>query len=670
MAPSVTKEIWTECSFKGVVDTICQGVLIGAVTTMPTQALVEGIVVLYVGETDEIYTNGQFYRYGADSTWSEIEINVGSSTLTPGMVLVSDGDGGVTTSDITVAELANLAGSESPLQGQIDAVRESVDDIGITSENNDLTVNGKTASAINSITYIPGFTGTVAPNRLLDVKGGNLFINGVKASQTLDGATVLPVGTDEIGGVKNGGNVTINSDGTMDVDTSEFASKSDVTALQSTVAGKQDAITGGASSIASANLVVSRALISDENGKVAVSPVTSTELGYLDGVASGVQGQLDALRSQITAMGGFAVQVVDSLPGTGQSNTIYFIPAEGGSGQNIKDEYMWINDAWELIGSTEFSLSIVQSDSGISINGTSLQTATTSRAGLMTPAEVQTIDALNTNLGTAEDNITALQSQMSTANGNITALQSQMAQKANTADLADVATSGSYNDLSNKPTIPTVPGVATTSSNGLMSASDKTKLNGIATGANNYTLPVGGTAIGGVKNGGNVTIDSSGNMSVSLSGYATTSQLNAKADTSTVNALTTRVSTAEGDIDDLESEMSTMASRVSDLEGQESYVLPVATSSRLGGVKATSSIIVEDDGSMYPQFGMPDGVGIQISNDGAYLETTFTVYMYRTSGSNLGYIPTTFAYRNVLSLQDLADALYPFLDSQHTGGTN
>jgi len=29
--------------------------------------------------------------------------------------------------------------------------------------------------------------------------------------------------------------------------------------------------------------------------------------------------------------------------------------------------------------------------------------------------------------------------------------------KANTADLAKVATSGSYNDLSNKPTIPTVP---------------------------------------------------------------------------------------------------------------------------------------------------------------------------------------------------------------------
>ena len=40
-------------------------------------------------------------------------------------------------------------------------------------------------------------------------------------------------------------------------------------------------------------LTSSRALISNSSGKVAVSPVTSTELGYLDGVTSAIQGQLD-----------------------------------------------------------------------------------------------------------------------------------------------------------------------------------------------------------------------------------------------------------------------------------------------------------------------------------------------------------------------------------------
>lgn len=58
-------------------------------------------------------------------------------------------------------------------------------------------------------------------------------------------------------------------------------------------AGLQTTITGGATSIASANLTASRALISDASGKVAVSAVTSTEIGYLDGVTSAIQTQLN-----------------------------------------------------------------------------------------------------------------------------------------------------------------------------------------------------------------------------------------------------------------------------------------------------------------------------------------------------------------------------------------
>lgn len=56
---------------------------------------------------------------------------------------------------------------------------------------------------------------------------------------------------------------------------------------------KQNNITGGASSITTSNLTANRALVSDGSGKVAVANVTSTELGYLDGVTSGIQSQLD-----------------------------------------------------------------------------------------------------------------------------------------------------------------------------------------------------------------------------------------------------------------------------------------------------------------------------------------------------------------------------------------
>lgn len=48
--------------------------------------------------------------------------------------------------------------------------------------------------------------------------------------------------------------------------------------------------------------------------------------------------------------------------------------------------------------------------------------------------------------------------------------------------------------------------VATTTANGLMASADKTKLDGIAAGANNYTLPAAtASVLGGVKIGSNIT---------------------------------------------------------------------------------------------------------------------------------------------------------------------
>lgn len=69
--------------------------------------------------------------------------------------------------------------------------------------------------------------------------------------------------------------------------------KTNVSSLQTALTSKQDVIVGAASTITDNNLVADRALISNSSGKVAVSNVTSTELGYLDGVTSNVQTQLN-----------------------------------------------------------------------------------------------------------------------------------------------------------------------------------------------------------------------------------------------------------------------------------------------------------------------------------------------------------------------------------------
>lgn len=57
---------------------------------------------------------------------------------------------------------------------------------------------------------------------------------------------------------------------------------------------------GAVSTIKDSNLTANRALISNSSGKVAVSDVTSTELGYLDGVTSNVQTQLNAKLDKTT----------------------------------------------------------------------------------------------------------------------------------------------------------------------------------------------------------------------------------------------------------------------------------------------------------------------------------------------------------------------------------
>ena len=69
--------------------------------------------------------------------------------------------------------------------------------------------------------------------------------------------------------------------------------QTNVNNVQTDLTSKQDTVVGGASTITADNLTANRALVSNSSGKVAVSTVTSTELGYLDGVTSNVQTKLN-----------------------------------------------------------------------------------------------------------------------------------------------------------------------------------------------------------------------------------------------------------------------------------------------------------------------------------------------------------------------------------------
>jgi hypothetical protein len=105
------------------------------------------------------------------------------------------------------------------------------------------------------------------------------------------------------------------------VSNTEFETLNGVTsAIQVQLDAKQNSITGGASTIASTDLTVSRALVSNAIGKVAVATTTSTELGYVNGVTSAIQTQLDA--KQATLVSGTNIKTINSSSIVGSGDIV------------------------------------------------------------------------------------------------------------------------------------------------------------------------------------------------------------------------------------------------------------------------------------------------------------------------------------------------------------
>ena len=108
-----------------------------------------------------------------------------------------------------------------------------------------------------------------------------------------------------------------------DVTSTELGYLEGVTsAVQTQIDSKQATLTGGATTIASSNLTASRALQSNGSGKVEVSDVTTTELGYLDGVSSAIQTQINAKQAsdaQLTDIAGLTPTDSNFIVGDGSN---------------------------------------------------------------------------------------------------------------------------------------------------------------------------------------------------------------------------------------------------------------------------------------------------------------------------------------------------------------
>lgn len=164
-----------------------------------------------------------------------------------------------------------------------------------------------------------------------------------------------------------------------------------------------------------------------------------------------------------------------------------------------------------------------------------------------------------------------------------------------TTDFAKVAFSGSYNDLTGTPTIPTATGDLTNNSGYITSSALSgyvKSVNGVvpdssgnvtisvsgggSSGGGSYTLPTASSStLGGVKIGSGLTINTNGVVSADV----TSSTLTAYVKTTDLSEVA-----KSGSYDDLTNKPTIPSA----------YTLPNATSSMLGGVKVGSNISVSN----------------------------------------------------------------------------
>lgn len=64
-----------------------------------------------------------------------------------------------------------------------------------------------------------------------------------------------------------------------------------------------------------------------------------------------------AIATAIASVKNIRIEIVDQLPATGETNVIYFVPIENPTDPNLYEEYVWINDKYEPIGTTAVKLS-------------------------------------------------------------------------------------------------------------------------------------------------------------------------------------------------------------------------------------------------------------------------------------------------------------------------
>ena len=198
--------------------------------------------------------------------------------------------------------------------------------------------------AYNASTYAAA--GSV-PTKTSDLTNDSGFITASSLPTVNDATLTITKNSTSVGTFTANASSNVTVDITVPTNTSDltndsgFITASDLPTVNNATLTIQkngtnvQTFTANASSDVTANITV----------PTAVSDLTN-DSGYQ--TASDVSS---AIATAISGITGISFEIVQALPATGDAGTIYLI-SHGGSGTDIYDEYVYVNNAWEQIGTT------------------------------------------------------------------------------------------------------------------------------------------------------------------------------------------------------------------------------------------------------------------------------------------------------------------------------
>ena len=133
--------------------------------------------------------------------------------------------------------------------------------------------------------------------------------------------------------------------------------------------------------------------LAHKQDQLTADQITATQSGATAAKISQIAINTAAIQSLAAQVAGqISLEYVSALPATGEPLTLYLVPQGDGTAPNFCNEYLWINNAWELIGTTGAMAN--NGELTIQVNGVTVGTFTANQA---TNAAVNIAVPTNTN---------------------------------------------------------------------------------------------------------------------------------------------------------------------------------------------------------------------------------------------------------------------------------